>query len=144
MLKNEISIQHRVASAAFSPVTHVVATPRDAFSIHAANTAHSVQLHRTTVWVFRAPSGGNGRSCDRQGPFLPKGTRRLFVLLIDPGCLSRILVDNHSVLLDFSLHNRKRSVCRFDCILFLSLPSSSILDFRENASRMLPGEQFYL
>lgn len=26
MLKNEISIQHRVASAAFSPVTHVVAT----------------------------------------------------------------------------------------------------------------------
>lgn len=46
MLKNEISIAHRVASAAFSLVTHVVATPRDASSIHAADTARNATVAR--------------------------------------------------------------------------------------------------
>lgn len=74
MLKNEISIQHRVASAAFSPVTHVVATPRDAFSIHAANTAHGMQLHCATVVLSGHPVA---EAATIKGPvFPPKGNSR--------------------------------------------------------------------
>jgi len=90
VLKNEISIQYRVASAAFSSVTHVVATPRDAFNIHGANIAN------------RTLGGENSRSRDYRGPFFHAKTHTA-LLPFDFGHLSRISVNNRFVLFDFLL-----------------------------------------
>lgn len=75
MLKNEISIQHRVASAAFSPVTHVVATaarciqhPRSEYC-----TQNAAAL-RATVGFSGHPMAGTAGTATIRVHLLPRRT----------------------------------------------------------------------